>query len=139
MTPEDKRAAARERQRKSRANRRAAAAEATVSRIHAVPTASVPPPADSPSVLDSLPGPGEHEREVKAQLDGYGDLTSTEQRGMASLCIAMARILDNPALTPQWPSAGGQLRAALQLLQEASKAQRLKTSKVRMLRSKHAG
>lgn len=142
MTPDEKRAAARERQRKSRANRRAVAAGELppVARIHAVPTGpSDPPPDPGPSVLDDLPGPGEYEREVRAQLDTYGDLTASEQRGMAVLCVAMARILDNPALSPQWPSAGGQLRAALQLLHEASKAQRLKSSKVRMLRNKHAG
>lgn len=139
MTDDERRVRDRERQRKYREQKRTGQA-ASVSRIHAAPDSDAPQPAEpGPSVLDVLPGPGEYEREVRAQLDGYGDLTASEQRGMAVLCVAMARILDNPALSPQWPSAGGQLRAALQLLHEASKAQRLKSSKVRMLRSKHAG
>lgn len=138
MTPEEtKRAAARERQRKSRANRRAQDA-GTVSRIHAVPTASVPPPADSPSVLDQLPL-GEFERAVKLELDGLGDLTAAERPGQAAQAIAMARILDNPAATPQHPSAAGQLRAALLALHEAAQAARAKTGRVHALRSKHVG
>lgn len=110
-----------------------------MSRIHAVPTASVPPPADSPSVLDDLPGPGEFERAVKAELDGLGDLTAAERPGQAAQAIAMARILDNPAATPQHPSAAGQLRAALLALHEAAQAARAKTGRVRALRSKHVG
>ncbi len=144
MTPdEEKRAAARERQRKSRAIRRAKAAGemAAVRPIHAVPTDPSPPSASDagPSVLDDLPGPGEHERAVRAELDGYGDLTATECPGQASNAIAMARILDNPLALVHHASAGGQLRAALVVLREASKASRSKSSKVRMLRTKHVG
>ncbi len=144
MTPEEeKRAAARERQRTSRAIRRAKAAGemAGVRSIHAVPTDPSPPsaPDAGPSVLDDLPGPGEHERAVRAELDGYGDLTATECPGQASNAIAMARILDNPLALVHHASAGGQLRAALVVLREASKASRSKSSKVRMLRTKHVG
>lgn len=108
---------------------------ASISTIHAAPE----PSQDAPSLVDSLPGPGEHERAVLAQLARYGELATADCPGMATLCTAMARILDNPALSPQWPPAAGQLRAALLVLEEASKASRSKASGVRMLRAKHVG
>lgn len=86
-----------------------------------------------------IPGPGEFERKVIAELEGLGEVASKRMPGQAGNAIAMARILDNPMAIMQHAGASGQLRAALLALHEAAKTATRTTGKVRMLRDRHVG
>lgn len=138
LTAEQKRENERLRKQAWRDRKRAeqAAAVAGVTRLRSAPAAAD----DEDQAPAVVPGPGELERAVTAELEELGDVATKRMPGMAKMAVAMARVLDNPAAIMQHSSAAGQLRSALQALHEAAKNEPGKAAgRVRMLRSRHVG
>lgn len=125
----------REHKRAQRARRRAEQTDQVVRSFHSVQDDDAPVHAEG---AVSVPGPGEYEVMVKAELAELGELAD-RMPGQAGNAVAMARILDNPAAILQHTAAAGQLRAQLAALQEAAKMARRTSGKVRALRSRHVG
>lgn len=141
LTAEQKRENERLRKQAWRDRKRAeqAAAVAGVTRLRAAPAVADEDQGEGPASA-VVPGPGELERAVTAELAELGEIATKRMPGMAKMAVAMARVLDNPAAIMQHSSAAGQLRSALQALHEAAKNEPGKAAgRVRMLRSRHVG